>query len=72
MIFDVIIAPGSRMFQGCLTLALAEGGGDAPPDFFLRCKPNIESDRADILHSLWGILCATFGEKKIDRVMSGH
>ena len=33
--------------------------------------PNYEADRAEILHSLWGIFCASFG-KKIDRVMSGH
>ena len=42
-----------------------------PLEGFLRCTPNYESDRAEILHSLWGMLCATFGEK-IDRVMSGR
>ena len=48
-----------------LTLALAGGGVDAtPPEVFLRCTPNYETDRAEILHSLWGnILCATFGKK---------
>ena len=46
-----------------LTLALARGGVDAtPPEGFLRCTPNYEADRAEILHSLWGILCATFGK----------
>ena len=54
-----------------LTLALAGGVDAFPPEVFLRCTPNYEADRAEILHSLWGILCATFG-KKIDRVMSGH
>ena len=40
------------------------GGVDAtPPEIFLRCTPNYKSDRAGIVHSLWGILCATFGEK---------
>ena len=38
-------------------------GVDAPPEGFLRCTPNYEADRADIWHSLWGILCATFGKK---------
>ena len=56
-----------------LTLALAWGvdATPPPPEVFLRCTPNYEVDRAEILHSLWGILCATFG-KKIDRVVSGH
>ena len=39
------------------------GGRCDPPEVFLRCTPNCEADRAEILHSLWGILCATFGEK---------
>ena len=41
------------------------GGGlyQPPPEVFLRCTPNYEADRAEILHSLWGILCATFGKK---------
>ena len=42
-----------------------------PPCGFLRCTPNYEADRAEVFHSLWGIVCATFG-KKVDRVMSGH
>ena len=29
----------------------------------MRCTPNYESDHTKLLHSLWGILCATFGEK---------
>ena len=42
------------------------GGVDAtPPEVFLRCTPNYEADRAEILHTLWGILCATFGKKKL-------
>ena len=45
-----------------LTLALA-GNHAPPPEVFLRCTPNYEADRAEILHSLWGILCATFGKK---------
>ena len=41
------------------------GGGvvSTPPEVFLRCTPNYEADRAEILHSLWGILCTTFGKK---------
>ena len=39
--------------------------GDATPVSFLRCPPNYEADRAEILHSLWGIFCATFGKKKL-------
>ena len=45
-----------------ITLALA-GGLMPPPEVFLRCTPNYEADRAEILHSLWGILCAAFGKK---------
>ena len=43
------------------------GGVDAtlPPEVVLRCTPNHEADRAEILHSLWGIPCATFSKKKI-------
>ena len=47
-------------------LTLERLGGEVvspPPDVFLRCTPNYEADRAEILHSLWGILCATFGKK---------
>ena len=69
-----IIYP-ARSEQRCpqikLTLALA-GGSMRPPLIFLRCTPNYESDRAEILHSLWGILCAIFGEKKNGRFMLGH
>ena len=51
----------------------AQGGGRcAPPLKFCRSTPNHESGRTEISHSLWGIFCATFGEKKIGRVMSGH
>ena len=39
------------------------------PWVFLEWLPNRSAD--DILHSLWGILCAAFG-KKNDRVRSGH
>ena len=58
-------------FGALLTFALAGMGGSMRPPAFLRCTPNYESDRAEILHGLWGILCATFG-KKIDRVLLGH
>ena len=47
------------------------GEVDAPPWVFLEWPPNGWVDRAEILHSLWGIFCATF-DKKIDRVRSGH
>ena len=48
-----------------LTLASAGGGGvgATPPRVFLEWPPNRWADRAEILHSLWGILCATFGKK---------
>ena len=45
-----------------LTLALAGGGPCDPLRFFAMHAELYESDRAEILHSLWGILCATFGE----------
>ena len=41
------------------------GGWCHPPEVFLRCTPNYEADRAEILHSLWDILCATFGKKNL-------
>ena len=34
-----------------------------PPWVFLEWPPNDWVVRAEILHSLWGILCATFGKK---------
>ena len=40
-----------------------EGVDATTPEVFLRCTPNCEADRAEILYSLWGILCATFGKK---------
>ena len=54
------------LMQSTLTLALAGGSMRPPPpeDFFLRCTPNYEADCAEVLHSLWGIFCATFGKKK--------
>ena len=36
-----------------------------PPWVFLSWTPHRLEDRAEIFHSLWGILCATFGEKKL-------
>ena len=42
-----------------------------PLSFFFAMHPELWADRAEILDSLWGILCATFGKKKY-RVMSGH
>ena len=54
----------SEMASMPLTLALAGEGVDAtPPEVFLRCTPNYEADRAEILYGLWGILCATFSKK---------
>ena len=40
------------------------GGVDAPPPpwVFLSWTPHRLEDRAEILHSLWGILCGTFGK----------
>ena len=40
-----------------------EGVMPPPPKVFLRYTLNYEADRAEILHTLWGILCATFGKK---------
>ena len=53
------------MSKVLLTLALAGVVVDAtpPPEVFLRCTLNYEVDRAEILHSLWGILCAAFGKE---------
>ena len=48
-----------------LTLARAGKGGDATPMSFSRIVAELLADRAEILHSLWGILCATFGKKKM-------
>ena len=54
-------------------LTLASAGGVVPPpiSFFSGMDAEPLADRTEILHSLWDILCATFGEK-IDRVRSGH
>ena len=44
------------------------GGGDAtppPPWGFLSWTPHRLEDRAENFHSLWGILCANFGEKNL-------
>ena len=49
------------------------GGWCIPMSFFLKWPSNRWADRAEILHSSWGILCATFA--KNDRatvVRSGH
>ena len=54
-----------------LTLALA-GGVDATPWIFFAMHAELWVGSCWNLHSLWDILCATFGKKKIDRVMSGH
>ena len=43
------------------------GGCHPPLEVFMRCTPNYAADRAEMLHSLWGILCATFGKKKLTR-----
>ena len=49
-----------------LTLARS-GGVDAPPPpwVFLSWTSHRLEDRAEIFHNLWGILCATFGEKNL-------
>ena len=42
------------------------GGGSMrppPPEVFVLCTPNYESDRAEILDSVLGVLCATFSKK---------
>ena len=48
-----------------ITLARAGGGGVMHPHefFFLELPSNGWADLADILHSLWGILCVTFDKK---------
>ena len=38
--------------------------------FFLEWPPNCWADHAEILHSLWDILCTTFGKKWPDQVRS--
>ena len=71
MYFIFRIGPGvgvgtaaPRLRTHDLTLVRA-GGGDAPPMSFLEWPPNGWADRAEILDSLWSILCATFGKKKM-------
>ena len=41
------------------------GWCNPPPWVFLSWTPHRLEDRAEIFHSLWGILCATFGEKNL-------
>ena len=56
-----------RLEQGSengLTLARS-GGWCNPPWVFLSWTPHRLEDRAEIFHSLWGILCGTFGEKNL-------
>ena len=49
-----------------LTLARSGGGLMQPPPWvFLSWTPHRLEDRAEIFHSLWGILCGTFGEKNL-------
>ena len=63
-VYHDLIRPKSRDDLSSRDLNPRPCRGDAtPPVFFLRCTPNYEVDRAEILHSLWGILCATFGKK---------
>ena len=47
-----------------LTLASGGGGGVQPP-MSLEWPPKRWADRAEILHSLWGIFCAAFGKNKL-------
>ena len=50
-----------------LTLASGRGVDATPPWVFLNCTPNRLEYHAEIFYSLWGVLCATFGEKKLVR-----
>ena len=69
--FRGLLTMEASMRSKFLTLALASGeGADAPPWAFLKWPPSRWAYRANILHSLWGSLCAAFGKK--DRVRSGH
>ena len=43
-----------------------------PPWVFLSCTLNRLEYHAEIFYSWWGVLCATFGEKKFGQVRSGH
>ena len=54
-----------KNLRGGLTLARSGGVDATPPWVFLSWMPHRLEDRAEILHSLWGILCATFGEKNL-------
>ena len=56
----------AKSYAFVLTLARSGGGVDAtPPWVFLSWTPHRLENRAEIFHSLWGILCATFGEKNL-------
>ena len=75
----VIWAPGMEMsplikgplfrFQIPMYFALPRaraGEVVSPPHkFFWNGRRTAGADRAEILHSLWGIICAAFGKKKI-------
>ena len=66
LVSSLALFPTSVFFNKALILnpRPCRGRVGAPPlEVFLRCTPNYEADRAEILHSLWGILCATFGKK---------
>ena len=60
-----------EMIMG-IARARTGGGGMQPPVVFMKWPPNGWADRAEILHILGGILFATFGKTKIERVRSCH
>ena len=68
-----LVTRESNPMQRWLTLASGEGGvgGWGAPWDFQKWLPNRLADRAEILHSLWNILSATFAEN-FDWVKSGH
>ena len=51
------------LWKDFLTRASAGLGDATPMSFFLKWPPNHLADCAEILHSLMGIHCATFGQK---------
>ena len=57
----------ARRPSGCRVNPRPGGGGVRPPLSFLRCTPNYEADRAEMLYCLWRILCATFDKHKSPR-----
>ena len=48
-----------------LTFVRAGGCINLSPLVFVEWPTNRWAERAEILHSLWGVLCTTFGKKKL-------